>query len=185
MENKYKQELPMEVEAALDAYIDRIKAIQWFKPSPDIKREKVDVAIKAAISAFGVEASIEYRHLNTVNDWDAARDAAWGAAREAAWDAARDAARDAAWGAAREAAWGAAWDAARDAAREAAWGAAWNAAWGAADVLATFTKTYKKETPFVKLVDIWEMGLYPVGVVDGKFVVYVPPSKLEFPEDLK
>ena len=91
----YKQELPTDAEAALDAYIDRIKKIRWFKPAADIKRENVDTAIKAAISAFGVEASIEYRNLKTPADWDAARDAAWGAA----WDAARGAA----WGAARDA----------------------------------------------------------------------------------
>ena len=128
----YKQELPTDAEAALDAYIDRIKKIRWFKPAADIKRENVDTAIKAAISAFGVEASIEYRNLKTPADWDAARDAAW----------------------------------------------------GAADVLATFTPTYKGKTPFVRLVDLYEMGLYPIGVVDGKFIVYVPPSKMEFPDEL-
>ena len=63
-----------------------------------------------------------------------------------------------------------AWGAARD--------AAWGAAWGAEDILATHTKSYKLNTPFVKLVDIWEMGLYPIGVIDGKFVVYVPPCNL-------
>ena len=52
----------------------------------------------------------------TLEELDAARDAAWDAARYAA----RDAARAAAWDAARAAAW----DAARDAARDAAWTAA-------------------------------------------------------------
>ena len=146
---KYKQELPADVEAALDAYIERIKAIKWFQPSSDIKREKVDSAVKVALAAFGVEASIEYRSLKTQKDWDAALDAAWGAARGAARDAAR------------------------------------GAAWGAADILASKTPTYKLDTPFVKMVDIWEMGLYPIGVVDGKFVVYVPQSKLEFPSEFE
>jgi hypothetical protein len=36
------------------------------------------------------------------------------------------------------------------------------------------TDTYKLKTPFVRLVDIWEMGMYPCGVIDGKFVVYTP-----------
>jgi hypothetical protein len=31
-------------------------------------------------------------------------------------------------------------------------------------------------------VPIWELGLYPVGMIDGKFVIYMPPSKTEFPE---
>jgi len=54
----------------------------------------------------------------TLEELQAARDAAWDAARDAAWDAA-----DAAWDAAD-----AAWDAARDTAWDAAWNAAWNAA---------------------------------------------------------
>ena len=164
---KYKQELPADVEAQLDAYIERIKAIKWFQPSPDLKRETIDTTINVALKAFGVEASIEYRRLATPDDWDAARDAAW----------------DAAWGAA----WGAARDAARDAARGAAWDAAWDAARGAADVLALNLNTYKEKYPtgnFIHLIPLWEAGLYPVGVVDGKFLVYVPASKMEFPSDL-
>ena len=162
---KYNQKLPQEVEQALDVYISRVKNIKWFQPAEDIKREKVDTAVMASLKAFGVEASIEYRHLKTPADWDAARDAAWGAA----------------WGAARDAAW----DAARGAARDAARDAAWDAARGAQDLLASFTSTYKGKTPFLTLVDIYEIGLLPIGVIDGKFVVYVPPSSMEFPEDLK
>jgi hypothetical protein len=183
---KYNQELPKNVETALDSYIERIKAINWFKPA-GLERKTVDQKIKLTLEAFGVKASIEYRILKTPEDWDAARgaardaarDAAWDAARGAAWDAARDAAWDAAWGAARGAARDAAWDAARDAARDAAWDAARDAAWGAADLLASLTPNgeYAKKFPkgnFLQLVDIWEMGLYPVGVVDGKFICYVP-----------
>ena len=130
----YGQKLPAKVEKDLDAYIERIKAIKWFKPDPSLKKSDVDTAINASLSAFGVTASIEYRSLRTESDWGAARDAAW----DAAWDAARD------------------------------------AAWGACDLLATHTPTYKLDTPFLKLVTLWEMGLYPCGVIDGKFVVYVP-----------
>lgn len=147
---KYAQKLPKDVEKDLDAYIERIKSIKWFKPAKDLKRETVDTAVKAALSAFGVEASIEYRSLKTEADYSAALDAA------------RDAALDAAWGAAR--------------------GAAWDAAWGAADILATHTDTYKLKTPFVRLVDIWELGMYPCGVIDGKFVVYTP---VDFEEEKK
>jgi hypothetical protein len=179
---KYAQELPADVEKALDTYLERVKAIKWFKPEK-LERTKVDSAISASLKAFGVEATIEYRRLSTTEDWDAAWGAAWGAARDAARDAAWDAAWGAAWdaarGAARVAAWGAAWDAARDAAWDAARGAARDAAWGAADLLAALTPDgkYKKQYPdgnFLKLVDLWEMGLYPVGVVRGKFLCYVP-----------
>ena len=157
--------LPQKVNNQIDAYIKRIKAIKWFKPSADVKRIDVDKQINVALEAFGIKANIEYRTLKKLEDWDAARGAAW--------DAARDAARDAAWGAA----WGAA--------RGAAWGAARDAAWGAADVLALNLDDYKKKYPkgnFVNLIPLWEAGLYPCGVIKGKFVVYVPEKDKEIPQ---
>ena len=73
----------------------------------------------------------------TVEELDAARDAAWAATRDAARAATRAATRDAArgsgaWGAARAAAWGAARDVARGAAWDAARAAALDAALDAA-----------------------------------------------------
>ena len=186
---KYEQALPKEVEEQLDEYIERIKVIQWFKVYPNIVREDVDKKISFALKAFGIEASIEYRSLKEAKDWDAARDAAWSAAREAARGAAREAAREAAWGAARYAAWDAAWGAASDAAWDAARGAAryaaWDAARGSADVLAFNLDDYKKKYPngaFINLIPIWEMGLYPCGVINGKFIVYVPEEKVGIPQ---
>ena len=196
---KYGQELPAEVESKLDAYIERVKAIKWFKPSASIDKSAVKKQVSVVLKAFGVEASLEYRTLKTPQDWDAAWGAARDAARDAAWGAARDAARDADWGAARDADWGAAWGAARDAAWDAArdaawgaardaawgaaWGAAWDAAWGAADLLSQQTPTYKnKSGTFLHLIPLYELGLWPLGVVDGKFVVAVTPCKLDFPE---
>ena len=168
---KYNQKLPAKVEKELDAYVARIKDIKWFKPV-QLKRADVDKQINVALKAFGVAASIEYRTLKTSDDWGAARDAARGAAWDAAWGAARDAARDAAWDAARGAARDAAWGAARDAARD--------AAWGATDLLAKHTPEklgYNEKYPegnYLKLIPLWEMGLYPIGVINDKFVCYVP-----------
>ena len=127
--SKYNQKLPKEVEVKLDAYIKRIKKIKWFKPEANLDKEKVERDVKVALEAFGVKASIEYRSLKTVEDWDAARDAA------------------------------------RD------------AAWGAADVLALNIEEYSKKYPngnFVLLIPLWEAGLYPCGVINGKFVIYIP-----------
>lgn len=125
---KYGQELPKNVEADLDAYIERIKNIQWFKPSKDIKSEDIDRQVNVVLEAFGVKASIEYRSIKNSNDLDAAWGSAWGSAWGFAFDAARDAA------------WGSAWDSARDAARDAAWGAALDAARGSASVRSVVTK---------------------------------------------
>ena len=183
MKNKYNQELPHEVETQLDEYIERIKSIQWFCPSPDLKRTDIDRQVSIALKAFGLEASVEYRTLKTQKDWgaaqDAAQDAAWDAAQDAAWDAAWDAS----WGAALDAALNASWCAAQDA----AWDAAWDASWGAADVLALNLDDYKKKYPtgnFIHLIPLWEAGLYPCGVIGGKFIIYVPPVSQGFPQNL-
>ena len=142
---KYNQKLPKEVEQKLDAYVERIKAIKWFKPEPKLEKKKIEKQVKIALDCFGVKAKIEYRKLETPKDWGAARGAAWGAA----------------------------------------WGAARCAAWGAADLLALELDDYKKKYPngnFIQLIPLWELGLYPVGVVDGSFVIYLPPVKSDFPE---
>ena len=178
---KYGQELPKEIEDKLDAYIKRIKAIKWFKPSPELKKDDVSKQVNLVLEAFGVKASIEYRELKTVQDWGAA----WGTARDAAWDAAWGTARDAAWDAARGAAWGTARDAAWDAAWDAARGAACDAAWGAAEVISSDLEAFTKKYPnaaFLNLIQLWESGLYPFGVVDGKFIVYVPAGVKDFEE---
>ena len=146
---KYNQELPAEIEAQLDSYIERIKAIKWFQPATTLKKEDIEKHVNITLKAFGVEAGIEYRQLKKPEDWDAA----WGVAR----DVARDVAR----------------------------GAAWDAAWGADDLLVSDLQGYKEKYPngsFLNLIPLYEMGLWPIGVVDGKFIVAIPASKLEFPD---
>ena len=154
---KYNQELPAEIEAQLDSYIERIKAIKWFQPATTLKKEDIEKHVNITLKAFGVEAGIEYRQLKKPEDWDAA----WGVARDAAWGVARDVARDV------------------------ARGAAWDAAWGADDLLVSDLQGYKEKYPngsFLNLIPLYEMGLWPIGVVDGKFIVAIPASKLEFPD---
>ena len=172
----YKQKLPKEVEKKLNNYIQRIEKIKWFQPAKNLKKANIEKQVKVILKAFGVEAKIEYKQLRNQKAWnaaqDAARDVAWGAARNAAWNAARDAA----WGAARDAAW--------DAARDAAWGAAWDAAYGVNDILVSDLKEYKKKYPngnFINLIPLWEIGLYPVGLINGKFIIYIPSCKIDFP----
>ena len=162
---KYGQELPQEVEQRLDNYIERIKKIEWFKPKAELSKDQIEKQVSVILKAFWVEAIIEYRQLKTPKDWDAAWDATWDATLGAALGAARDATR----GAARDAALGAARDAAR----------------GAYDELLKDNKQYSDKYPngsFINLVPLYEMGLYPIGVVDWKFVIAIPASKMEFPE---
>ena len=151
------KELPEKVQKQLKEYVERIKNIKWFKPDKSIDKKELEKQVSFSLECFGIKASVEYRKLETAHDWDAA------------WDAARDAARDAAWDAARDAAW----DAARD------------AAWGAQDLLVLNLDSYKEKYPqgnFINLIPIWELGLYPIGVIDGKFIIYIPPIRSDFPE---
>lgn len=78
--------LPEDVQARVNDFIGRLKDVQWFQPSPDLKKEDVETQAKFTLKCFGVEAGIEYRLLSTQQDWHAAR----GAARDAARDAASD-----------------------------------------------------------------------------------------------
>ena len=179
--------IPKDVQKRVNDFIDSLQTIKWFQPDPKLDKKAVEKQAKLTLECFGVKAGIEYRHLKAPQDWGAAWDAAWGAAWGAAWDAARGAAWDAAWGAAwdaaRDAARDAAWDAAWDAARGAAWGAAWDAARGAAEILiADKIKDKYPNGAFQQLFKLWEMGLYPVGVLEetGMFVIYIPPCNLEF-----
>ncbi len=138
------KELPIIIRYRLEDYMERIGEIKWFQPKK-VNKERIGRQVRFALSGFGLTAEIEYRDLKSPKDWDAARDAAWGAA----------------WGAARDAAW----DAARD------------AAWGAAEIVASDLPEYRKKYPngsFANLIPLWEAGLYPVGIVRGKFVIYVP-----------
>src|SRR3990167_3588854 len=193
MTDQIKQ-LPQEIQDKLDTYLTRIKAVKWFQHSADLKREEVEQKVNVVLEGFGVKAKITYSLLKTEKDWGAARGAAWDAAWGAAWDAAWGAARGAAWGAAWDAAWDAAWG---GAARGAAWGAAWDAArmdaaWdaarGGAEIIASDLKDYSKKYPkgsFINLIPLYEMGLWPIGVVGGKFIVGVPHYNQDFPKDLQ
>lgn len=193
MTHKYWQKLPKEVETRLDDYIERVKKIKWFQPNAEISKEIIEKQVDIVLKAFWVEASIEYKQLKTPEDWSADLDATWGDAWGDALGDARDAVREAAWGAT----WGAAWDAVREVAWGAAWGAAcdadWvatyetvrEAAWGIYDELLKYNKQYSDKYPngsFINLIPLYEMGLYPIGVVDWKFVIAIPASKMEFPE---
>ena len=67
-------------------------------------------------------------------------------------------------------------DAAMDAAMDAAWDAVWAAAWAAAvdaghRVVADLVSW---TSPWAPLLDMWRLGCWPIGVVDGAFVVFVP-----------
>jgi hypothetical protein len=123
------------------------KTIPWFRGTDTVQAKLNIEAHFALLSPFGLKAGFE---IEVVTNWAAARDAARAAAR----DAARDAASDAAWDAARDAARAAA----RDAARDAAWGVV-------ADKM-------PQKNPFTAIWAVWKLGFWPIGVVNGKFILF-------------
>ena len=183
--------LPKKVQKRVNDFIESLKTYPWLQPSPDLKKEDVEKQAKFTLKCFGIEAEIEYRKLEKKEDWDSARDSARDSAWASAWDSARASAiasaiasaRDSAWDSARASAIASAIASARDS----AWDSAIASAWASVEILLEDNKNFKKEYPngvFKQLLKLWEMGLYLVGVSEEneKFVIYVPPCKLEFPD---
>ena len=157
-------DLPQEVQERVNNFIDKLPTIPWFKPSKDLKKSDVDKQINFTLECFGVKASIEYKALKSEEDWASARDSAWASARDSAWDSA----------------WASAWTSARDS----AWTSARASAWASQEALLEDNEQFKKAYPngaFKQLFKLWEMGLYPVGILEetGKFTVYVPEIDLD------
>ena len=64
------------------------------------------------------------------------------------------------------------------------WASARDSARAITEILVEDLDVYEGNKAFLSLIDIWEKGLYPIGVIGGKFIVYVPPCSQEFPDDL-
>jgi hypothetical protein len=55
--------------------------------------------------------------------------------------------------------------------------AAWDAARVAAELSIIDTKEFKSKYPnwaFIQLFKLWEMWLYPIGVIEWNFIIYIP-----------
>ena len=157
-------DLPQEVQERVNNFIDKLPTIPWFKPSKDLKKSDVDKQINFTLECFGIKANIEYKTLKSEEDWTSARTSA----RTSAWASAWDSARASAWDSAMDSAW----DSARDSAR------------ASSEILVEENEDFRKKYPngaFKQLFKLWEMGLYPVGILEetGKFTVYVPEIDLD------
>ena len=139
--------------------IKRIEKIEWFKPQKQPIKAKLQLKIDSILKAFKLDfkAELQINSLKTKKDWASA----WASA----WDSAWDSARDSAWDSARASAWASA--------RDSAWDSEFEV------VKNLMKKKGYKTNPFKKLLELWEMGLYPIGVLkDKKFhIYYVPLNK--------
>ena len=152
----------------VNSFIENLKTIKWLKPDKNLKKEDIEKQINITLECFWVKAWIEYRELKTQEDYRSARDVARGATRSVAWDAASRAA----WDISRD-------DAAMSAAARsaAAISAAWDAVRVAAELSIIDTKEFKSKYPnwaFTQYFKLWEMWLYPIGVIEWNFIIYIP-----------
>ena len=179
--------------AEINAFLASLAVTPWLKPGKELGAAEIAPLVQEHLRCLTVHSGTDFSHVTlrvvqTVDEynaaWDAAIDAAYDAARNAAIDAAYDAARNAAREAARDAARReayyaareAAYDAAFRAARDAAWDAAYNAAWDA-DCNAGHMVSGLPDNPWAPLCDIMALGAMPVGIVDNAFVVWIPSEK--------
>ena len=174
------KELPKKVQNRVNKFIESLKSYPWFKPSSSLKKEDVDKQAEFTLECFGVKAEIEYRKLESKEDWASAR-ASWDSAWASAWDSWDSALASAL--ASLDSTLASAW---ASAASDSTLTSAWASAWASVEILLEDNEDFKKKYPngaFKQLLKLWEMGLYPVGVLkeNKKFVIYVPPCKLELP----
>ena len=147
------------------ALLEALAGFAWLKPSSAVTAEQLHPLVEEHLRRLArFHALVGSASVRVVQGWRSISDAAWAAAWAAAWDAARAAARTAAWAAASAAA--------RDAARDAAWAAARAAASGAQHLVVADIVGWP--SPWEPLLDLWRLGCWPIGVVRGEFVVYVP-----------
>ena len=82
------KKLPKEVQTRVNAFIDNLPKVNWFKPYPNLKKEDVEKQINFTLECFWVKAGIEYKTLSKQEDWASAWASAWDSARASAWDSA-------------------------------------------------------------------------------------------------
>lgn len=75
-------------------------------------------------------------------------------------------------------------------ARDSVWASVWASGWALQEVLLEDNADFKTKYPnwaFKQLFKLWEMGLYPVGVLEDTktFVIYIPPCDMTFPDEFK
>ena len=143
--------------AAVEAFLLGLNYLSWMHPTHQVTESELQPLVDAHLERLTrfdpTVGPVPVRIMTTLTDArSTTRDAAW----NAAWAAAGNAARAAAW----------------DAAGNAAWAAAWAAAFEARYLMVADLLDWP--SPWEPLLDIWRLGCWPIGVVSGEFVVFVP-----------
>lgn len=158
------------------ALLESLPTLPWMRPTTELDAELIQRLIDRhveALSSWGDVSLVPVRIVRTRDEWIAARgnmgQTPWshaaGMAQQAAVDAVDD---DDGRRLASQQAWRGAFSALP---RLTSWAtriAGWEAQWLVADM--------KRPSPWRPLVDLMAMGLFPLGVVDGAYVIYAPES---------
>jgi len=162
--------------------VRRAETIQYFRYNPNLNWRTIKAKVKDILKEFNLPIStpIEKRELRTANDWQSAYDASYTVSQSQAYaetwsrafseiqSRAHTEAQSRAQDRIRSATYTAVWSRARGATENIAKSAVWE--------LASDLPDFRNRTnPFKKMVDMFKMGLYPIGVVNGKFVIYYIP----------
>ena len=170
----------------LESYIERIKNIIWFE-NKEFSKDDIDISIKAYLNYLypGLEnIEVEYRYLNTPDDWNEAlnisRDLNYKNAREQKVNIFLDNIKltledsekitefieklvfDPVWSRACLLATFSALNAPRDAIADILFCA-----------LNIMSSDNEVDKDLFEILKVWEAGLYPIGIVDDKFVCYI------------
>jgi len=181
--------LPKKVQKRVNDFLEHLKEITWFRPKKDLKRSDVDKQTKLVLECFWIEAEVEYKKLETKEEWklvyESTRDSDWDLVFDSVWDPTWDLVWDLAFNSIYNPDWALVWVSAKrsvwDLARITVWDLAWISARTATELLVIDNKDFKKKYPnwvFTQLFKLWEMGLYPVWILEenNKFVIYANPK---------
>lgn len=180
----------------LGEFLAELNNIRWFQPQSQLNREYLQKLSSQVHSRFNLP-DLPLKIIE--ENWNAARETArsairgifldetWGVVLDEARGVARETARNLARRVVLKAARGAAWSmtrgVARSVVRSAAVDAALDASWGAEWIVVEDLmpqRGYDKGNPFEPLMEIYELGCWPIGIVPdstGKeeIVVFIPP----------
>jgi len=189
--------LPPKVQKRVNDFIDNVKKIKWFEPDPNITKEEVEKQVNFILECFGVKAKIQYKKWlkgkyfiydcpsSSYLSFDSCYDSVWASAMnlcsDYSWDCINNSdlfsARDLCW----DLSFNLSWKLARNSADlEKTLDLSRTLARTSMDILLQNNRQFKLKYPngaFRQLFKLWEMGLYPVGILKNKkFVIYAKPT---------
>lgn len=182
----------------IDKTVAEFKRVEWLKPQEKPDEWKLQRIVDEIAAAFklddkpkvlvrglmGIEGWHDTEQIATDDVWVDALDDAVGVIRKSIGDAPLNAIVDALWDivhTAKKVAFRAVFlnrpgAAVEEAVLDAIWSAKKDFIWGAAWEMAPTLLGYNTN-PFAKLIKLWKMGLHPIGIVDGKFLIYYLPTE--------